>query len=90
MATDYKALDALILGAISEEPKLFAGLCEHMEIFATCKVIAEEAGTKRSPFGVEPRRVLDRRLQALRKAGTIRSTPTGWALINGAPAADQD
>jgi len=86
MPTNYKALDALILSTVTATPQSFASIFAHIEIHATCKVIAEEAGTARSPFGVEPFRVPDRRLQALRKKGDVRSTTKGWVLADATGA----
>lgn len=71
MPNKYEKLDDLVLHAITHVPKRFG------EIFigtlaSECRRLAEmEAGK-------EPFRVMDRRLQALRKAGKIKSTPKGW------------
>ncbi|OXI24330.1 hypothetical protein [Burkholderia sp. AU15512] len=73
----YGKLDALILAAINETPKKFA-FVDAGEIRAESERIAKEEGTARSRFGVSSWRIVDRRLQALRKAGKIRSTATGW------------
>jgi hypothetical protein len=72
----YDKIDALILATISDRPKGFS------EIFVStlqdeCKRIAAEQ-PKRSPFEPVPYRILDRRLQALRKAGSIKFTGKGW------------
>ncbi len=69
----YDALDALILARIGSQPKSFTAIFANSEIYATCRVIAQENG--REPF-----RILDGRLQALRKKGKIQSTTKGWVL----------
>ncbi|MDN7525176.1 hypothetical protein [Burkholderia orbicola] len=65
----YRKLDTLILGEISEKPRRFDSIFAVAAVYAECR----EFLTERSPY-----RVLDGRLQALRKAGKIRSTSTGW------------
>ncbi|MDN7412625.1 hypothetical protein QZM42_29300 [Burkholderia vietnamiensis] len=74
----YEKLDALIVGAIDESPKSFTYLRGCRALMAECERHAKEAGTKRSRYGVDDWRVLERRLQALRKTGKIRSTSKGW------------
>lgn len=75
----YEKLDALILEAIGETPKKFAAI-NLGDIACESARIAEEEGTTRSHWGVLPWRIVDRRLQALRKAEKIRSTTAGWVL----------
>ncbi|WP_277971797.1 hypothetical protein [Pantoea agglomerans] len=71
MPNKYEKLDDLVLHAITNVPKRFG------EIFigtlaSECRRLAGmEAGK-------EPFLVMDRRLQALRKVGKIKSTPKGW------------
>lgn len=65
----YQKLDALILGSISETPRRFESIFSVTEIYAECR----EFLTERTPY-----RVLDGRLQVLRKNGKIRSTSTSW------------
>lgn len=77
MKTDYAVLDAEILAAIGDTPVKAAAL-QTRAVLSECRRIAEAASTRRSPFGVSPYRVLDRRLQVLRKAGKIESTTKGW------------
>jgi hypothetical protein len=78
MSDKYDVIDGLILDSIGDAPKTFAELFR-AEIFQECKRLAKEASKSgRSPFGVEGFRILDRRLQALRKAGKIISTGKGW------------
>jgi len=77
MSDKYKALDALIVASIGTQPKMFSAIfCGAID--QECARIAAATGTRRSPFGVDPFRVCDRRLQALRKAGKIVSTTKGW------------
>lgn len=76
----YEKLDAAIVVSLGSEPKAF-GLIFGGEVLSECERIAKEAGTGRSRYGVEPFRVLDRRLQALRKRGAICSTPKGWVRV---------
>ncbi|MCG0582128.1 hypothetical protein L6Q82_29580 [Burkholderia cenocepacia] len=65
----YQKLDALILEATGEKPRRFDSIFAVAEIYAECRQFL----TERSPY-----RVLDGRLQVLRKAGKIRSTSKGW------------
>lgn len=79
----YAELDELILGKINgETPTPFYKIhyCEGGEscfdggVFALCDSMAKTKG--------EGFRVLDRRLQALRKAGKIKSIPgKGWVKL---------
>lgn len=80
MASDkYAALDAAILSAISAAPQTFAGL-----LASSVGDEARKHGTcKRPEF-----RVLDARLQALRKAGKIQpSSRRVWVLVQEGGAA---
>ena len=74
MANKYEKLDDLILHAITHVPKRFAEIYIGY-IAAECHQLAQ------LEKGKEPFRVLDRRLQALRKAGKIQSTPKGWVNL---------
>ncbi|MFA8393299.1 hypothetical protein ACEPUD_24600 [Burkholderia ubonensis] len=67
--TKYEKLDALILDQVGEKPRRFDSIFAVIEVYAECCTFK----SVREPF-----RVLDLRLQALRKAGKIRSTSTGW------------
>ncbi|MBA1366948.1 hypothetical protein FLK63_35610 [Burkholderia gladioli] len=80
MVSKYTKLDALILGEIGIEPVAFHVLQHRPEIEAETIAIADASprnvwGDKVSAF-----RVLDRRLQALRKAGKIQASTKGWTL----------
>lgn len=73
MATpDYSILDAEILVQIGRNNRFFAGLVSALE--SSAKSVMTDA--KAEPF-----RVIDRRLQALRKKGKLSfDTKTGWRL----------
>ena len=77
MSEKYEKLDALILNSIGAHPKAFSAI-NLGAVEQECVRISKEEGKIRSPFGVSPFRICDRRLQALRKAGKIRSTTKGW------------
>ncbi|POW54648.1 hypothetical protein C3408_22640 [Candidatus Pantoea alvi] len=74
MPNKYEQLDALIQGAITHKPKRFGAIFVG-QVAAECGRLAAMG------IGKEPFRVLDRRLQALRKAGKIQSTTKGWVLV---------
>lgn len=67
----YELLDLKIMNKIGEQPTLFSSVYVR-DVAEECKKIAAEENKP------EPFRILDRRLQALRKAGQIRSTSKGW------------
>lgn len=69
----YQKLDALIMGRISHRPTRFGAIYAG-QVEAECVRIAREAGALK--FGAA--RVLDRRLQAMRKGGAILATSMGW------------
>ncbi len=70
--TKYARLDDAILRAIGDTPLKFADIFD-AQIWGECKRIADEDGK------VQAFRVLDRRLQALRKLGVIKHvTGKGW------------
>ena len=71
MPNKYEQLDALIRGAIAHKPKRFGAIFVG-QVAAECGRLAAMG------IGKEPFRVLDRRLQSLRKAGKIKSTTKGW------------
>lgn len=71
----YSKLDKFIIDEIGNSPVPFSLLfIRDSDIANECEKIAHAEGK-------EPYRVLDRRLQALRKAGSIRSTTKGWVRI---------
>ncbi|KVN73860.1 hypothetical protein WT15_23745 [Burkholderia stagnalis] len=73
----YEKLDALILEAIGDTPKKFAAI-NVGPVRTESERIAREEVTPRTRGDVVAWRMVDSRLQALRKAGKIRSTSTGW------------
>ncbi|AOZ11094.1 hypothetical protein [Cupriavidus malaysiensis] len=78
--TKYEKLDVLILRMIGDRPQSFSEIWSH-EIADECTRIAEDDTKARRLSAwraVDADRVLDRRLQALRKAGKIRHTGMGW------------
>ncbi|WAS56245.1 hypothetical protein MK974_24405 [Burkholderia ambifaria] len=73
----YQKLDALILTAIGDVPKKFAFI-DVGAVRTESERISKEEENPRTRGEVVAWRMVDRRLQALRKAGKIRSTSTGW------------
>ncbi|WP_410779814.1 hypothetical protein [Klebsiella quasipneumoniae] len=74
--TKYNELDSKILNKIGEYPAPFSSLYVK-DVAEECIRIAKEENKP------EPFRILDRRLQALRKAGVIRSTTKEGANKRG-------
>lgn len=71
---DYSKLDAAILAQIA------GGNCKAMGLNAALDDLAREADRDSEEF-----RVIDRRLQALRKKGKIEfDTKKGWSMKGGA------
>ncbi|XHO68811.1 hypothetical protein BCC1697_005297 [Burkholderia gladioli] len=77
IVSKYAKLDAIILARLTHEPTRFDRLYPG-EIADECDRIAMGESTVRGR-DVEPFRILDRRLQALRKAGKIVSGTKGWS-----------
>ncbi|EFL5719937.1 hypothetical protein HJC45_003107 [Shigella dysenteriae] len=73
--TKYELLDSKIMKKIGGHPTPFSKLYIR-DVAEECSRIAKEEGKP------EPFRILARRLQALRKAGKIRSTTKGWVMGN--------
>ncbi|CAH3929604.1 hypothetical protein AI2795V1_4705 (plasmid) [Serratia marcescens] len=71
----YENLDAAVLRKIDSAPTPFCELYGGC-VQGYCEAIAGAEGKEKD----EAFRVLDRRLQALRKAGKISSTSRGWVL----------
>ena len=69
--SQYKHIDDLIIRRIEEtfEPVAFVSVC-------VC--VRDEADRLAALTGCESFRVVDRRLQALRKKGVIRYAKKGW------------
>lgn len=73
----YQKLDALILASIDESPKKFAAVNAGAVREESERLAREEC--RPTTFGeVVGWRIVDRRLQAVRKTGKIRSTSKGW------------
>ncbi|WP_413730845.1 hypothetical protein [Sodalis sp. RH22] len=71
----YDDLDALILIKISDTPKTFSGIFGGAVEKECIKIAASE-------YDISPAfRILDRRLQALRKKELIASTSKGWVKV---------
>ncbi|MDP9766986.1 hypothetical protein FJP64_14125 [Kosakonia cowanii] len=71
--TKYAKLDDAILQIIGDSPITFSGIFVR-DVAQECRLIAGTEKSKPEPF-----RILDRRLQALRKLGVIRNvTGKGW------------
>ncbi|CAB5083465.1 hypothetical protein IST4116A_01243 [Burkholderia cenocepacia] len=73
----YEKLDALIVASIDETPKKFAAVNTGAVREESERLAREEC--RPTTFGeVVGWRIVDRRLQAVRKTGKIRSTSKGW------------
>jgi hypothetical protein len=73
---DYTELDAAIVAALKDGPAKFAQIFDRPTVASSLAPIAElEPST-------EPWRVVDRRLQALRRFGTVKHTPKGWVAVS--------
>ncbi|PFH29083.1 hypothetical protein [Burkholderia sp. JKS000303] len=81
--TKYEKLDALILAAISEEPKKFASI-NVGQVRTESDLIGREESRPHICGEVTGWRIVDRRLQALRKAGHIKATGKGWVRAGDA------
>ncbi|MEK7916605.1 hypothetical protein AAB988_29630 [Burkholderia contaminans] len=77
MTGKYEKLDALILEAISETPKKFISV-NAGQVRVESERLSKEESRPHICGEVVGWRIVDRRLQALRKAGKIRSTSKGW------------
>ncbi|HBQ3005867.1 hypothetical protein [Klebsiella pneumoniae] len=72
----YVNLDIAIMSKLSETPSPFSCLFSG-DVGAECVGIAKDEGDKKEPF-----RILDRRLQALRKLGVIAHVKgKGWVKL---------
>lgn len=72
----YNAFDAKLLGLIREGIGTFGALAQLM--LEDSKPFCKSA---RSPYPTKPWRIVDRRLQALRKAGEITYAGGYWRVI---------
>ncbi len=74
----YENLDAVILRRIGSKPTPFEELYKYGGcIRGYCMSLAQAEGKDND----DAFRILDRRLQALRKAGKIYSSSKGWLLV---------
>ncbi|HBU9321827.1 TPA: hypothetical protein MDH39_001659 [Klebsiella pneumoniae] len=74
--TKYVNLDNAIMSKLSDTPSPFSRLFVG-DVGAECVDIARDEGDKKEPF-----RILDRRLQALRKLGVIAHVKgKGWVKL---------
>lgn len=78
---DYTALDAAIIKGIEAGAVTFAALVSLVKELAK----PHTEGT-RSPFPTPPGRVVDRRLQALRKRGVLSFGKGKWSISKGSAA----
>ncbi|MGI0509096.1 hypothetical protein ABY44_39370 [Burkholderia sp. ZZQ-2] len=76
----FHKLDALILASIDDTPKKFAAVNTGAVREESERLAREEC--RPTTFGeVVGWRIVDRRLQAVRKTGKIRSTSKGWVRV---------
>lgn len=73
----YDTLDTLLLATIDTTPRKLAAIYVG-DVSLECTRIASAEVESPAPFGVSALRICERRLQALRKAGRLRSTSRGW------------
>ncbi|HDR9877504.1 TPA: hypothetical protein QDE50_10470 [Burkholderia cenocepacia] len=79
----YEKLDALIVASIDETPKKFAAVNTGAVREESERLAREES--RPTTFGeVVGWRIVDRRLQAVRKTGKIKATSTGWIRARSA------
>ncbi|MHA6823962.1 hypothetical protein ACQUKI_20860 [Ralstonia pseudosolanacearum] len=72
----YAKLDAAIMNKMGGHAQAFAAVFVR-DVSEECERIAKEESAAQQR-AIEPFRVLDRRLQALRRAGTIWHNGKGW------------
>lgn len=76
----FQKLDALILASIDDTPKKFATVNTGAVREESERLAREEC--RPTTFGdVVSWRIVDRRLQAVRKTGKIQSTSKGWVRV---------
>lgn len=74
---DYTEFDAELVCLIGSGSRVFSALCSNTRLLELARPLVSQSGAED--------RIIDRRLQALRKAGRIHyGTRTGWRLIKGA------
>ncbi|KVG86064.1 hypothetical protein WJ47_12430 [Burkholderia ubonensis] len=74
MSTTYSTLDAMILASIEAGRSTF-GAMYAADVARECKRLGESLGVR------EDFRVLDRRIQALRRAGRIMYQDGRWSVV---------
>lgn len=81
----YQNLDAAIIDALSQAPKAFYLISANTRVSEESETIslAERETIKPGKSPAPAWRIVDRRLQALRKKGAIISTTTGWIVPDG-------
>jgi hypothetical protein len=79
----YEKLDAAIMMKMGGHPQQFAVIFVR-DVREECERIAA-AESEGKPRAVQPDRVADRRLQALRKDGKIRHNGKGWLRVVAKP-----
>ncbi|WP_334052145.1 hypothetical protein [Burkholderia cepacia] len=76
----FQKLDALILASIDDNPKKFVAINTGAVREESERLAREEC--RPTTFGeVVGWRIVDRRLQAVRKTGKVRSTSKGWLRV---------
>lgn len=82
MKIDYRELDTAILAGIGAGVTTFSALANRVEALA-----APIAKRTKSPFPTPPWRIVDRRLQALRKLGIVEYRAREWHMASSPSAA---
>lgn len=72
MAGKYDEIDQMIMDSLTDKPKQFYLIYGEKKLYQACVMIAGP--------NTDPARVLDRRLQALKKKGLIYFAK-GWMLV---------
>lgn len=83
MANDYTAIDAAILKRIGDGARQFLHI-DAGSVAVAAKAIADAENKSRDRWrAMDPSRIVDRRLQALRRAGKLkfeRGPAAGWTI----------
>jgi len=77
LASQYDKLDAAIIKAIRRGKATFS-------VIERDGAVSNEAASLRVLTGSEPFRIVDRRMQALRKAGRIVYAKRAWSVVEAA------
>lgn len=78
---DYTAFDAELLRLIAAGKNKMMLLDSRKENGLLFELAKPHCMTDRSRWGVDPWRIIDRRLQALRKKGKIAFSRNGWEVV---------